>query len=358
MTSRSPTLKRQSARLAQSGISARFALTLLQEVVAICHNVDALLKRLGMPFTRADLRAGRVAQLTDVQFVRLHAECITALSVQANRERGLPPMSKDEVDMLCYCVITCETLAEVIERAQRFCAMLDHRAADLSLDTTGTQAIFHMATQRLKHSASGLLTDLNGLSFYHRLFAWLIGTPIPVRGYEVYAEPMVDAATLEGFYGQSIRFGCEDNRFAFPARLLAKPVVRSYSSLLERLRVCPFEQVAPGLDGRLADAVKRILANRVAQGAEQPSMEQFAGLFNLSRATFQRRLRAEGAGLEQIRREVLLELSRELLRDGANLKLADIAQRLGFSDARAFRRAFIVWTGEGPDAWRRGEQRR
>jgi AraC-like DNA-binding protein len=277
--------------------------------------------------------------------------------VQANRERGLPPMSKDEVDMLCYCVITCETLAEVIERAQRFCAMLDHRAADLSLDTTGTQAIFHMATQRLKHSASGLLTDLNGLSFYHRLFAWLIGTPIPVRGYEVYAEPMVDAVTLEGFYGQPIRFGCEDNRFAFPARLLAKPVVRSYSSLLERLRVFPFEQVAPGLDGRLADAVKRILASRVARGAEQPSMEQFAGLFNLSRATFQRRLRAEGTGLEQIRRDVLLELARELLRDGANLKLAEIAGRLGFSDARAFRRAFIAWTGEGPDAWRRGEQR-
>jgi len=89
-----------TARLAQSGISARFALTLLQEVAAIGHNVDALLKRLGMPFTRADLRAGRVAQLTDVQFVHLHAECITALSVQANRERGLPPMSKDEVDML------------------------------------------------------------------------------------------------------------------------------------------------------------------------------------------------------------------------------------------------------------------
>jgi len=352
----SRSLHDNASRLPEGGISARFALTLLQELAAIGHNVDALLARLGMPFTRADLRAGRVAQLTDAQFVRLHGECITALSVQANREGGMPPMSKDEVDMLCYCVITCETLAEVLDRAQRFCAMLDHRAADLSLDTVGGEAVFHMATRRLKHSASGLLTDLNGLSFYHRLFAWLIGTPIPVRGYEVYAEPMVDAATLEGFFGQPIRFGCEDNRFAFPARLLSKPVVRSYPSLLERLRVFPFEQVAPGRDGRLAEAVRRVLASRVAQGAEQPSMEQFAGLFNLSRATCQRRLRAEGTGLEQIRREVLLDRARELLQDSAGLKLAEVAMRLGFSDARAFRRAFIAWTGEGPDAWRRGRR--
>jgi AraC-like DNA-binding protein len=93
-------------------------------------------------------------------------------------------------------------------------------------------------------------------------------------------------------------FGCEDNRFAFPARLLAKPVVRSYASLRERLR-------------------------------------------------------AEGTGLEQIRQEVLLDPARELLLPEAGLKLEDVARRLGFADARAFRRAFLAWSGKTPDKWRR-----
>jgi AraC-like DNA-binding protein len=329
-------------------------LTLLREFAAIGGDVPALLARLGVPFTLADLESGRVALVSDVQFVRLHGECITALSVQANREGGLPPMSKDEVDLLCYCVITCGTLEEVIDRARRFCAMLDHRAADLSLELRGTEAVFHMATRRLRHSVSGLLTDLNGLSFYHRLFSWLIGQRIPVRGYDMYASAPVDAATLEGFYRQSIRFGCDDNCFAFPARVLEKPVVRSYPSLVERLAVFPFDQRAEGAEGgSLAEAVEEILAARLAGGESMPTLEQFASLFNQSRASLGRRLREEGTGLEQIRQRVRLQRAKELLLPAAGLKLEEVARRLGFSDARAFRRAFIAWTGKTPDGWRK-----
>lgn len=341
-------------RAAPPGVPAPFALTLLRETAAIGVDPDRLLTRLGLPFTLAALEAGRVQLLTDQQFVLLYGECITALSAHANRERDLPPMSKDEVDMLCYCVITCVTLAEVIERARRFCAMLDHRAADLSLVIEGDTAVFHMATRRLRDSVSGLLTDLNGLSFYHRLFAWLIGERIPVAGYEVYAEPILDRGTLERFFQQPIRFGCPDNSFRFPARLLAKPVVRSYQRLVERLAVFPFDHLREPRDGsRFADAVEHIVGARLARAQGVPTLEQFASYFNVSRATFQRRLREEGVGLEAIKQRVRLKLACELLQPAARLKVSDVALRLGFSDVRAFRRAFIGWTGRSPDAWRR-----
>jgi len=42
----------------------------------------------------------------------------------------------------------------------------------------------------------------------------------------------------------------------------------------------------------------------------------------------------------------------ELLAPGSRLKIAEIATRLGFGDARAFRRAFVQWAGRSPDAYR------
>lgn len=348
---------RGGRRNASQGVSPRFVLTLLRELVAIGGDAAALLARLGLPFTLADLEAGRVARVPDRQFVRLNAECITALAEQANREQDLPPMSKDEVDMLCFCLITCGTLAEVIARARRFCAMLDHRAADLSLEIRGAEAVFHMATRRRRESASGLLTDLNGLSFYHRLFGWLIGLRLPVRGYHVYAAPIVDGATLEGFYRQPIRFGSADNCFAFPAMLLSRPVVRSYPSLVERLAVFPFDQLAEDAErGSLAEAVEEILAARLARGDSVPTLGQFASLFNTSRTSFSRLLQAEGTGLVAIRRRVQQQFAQELLLPSGGLKVEVVAERLGFSDARAFRRAFLAWTGKTPDAWRRAKR--
>ncbi|MBK6289714.1 MAG: AraC family transcriptional regulator ligand-binding domain-containing protein [Gammaproteobacteria bacterium] len=337
------------------GVPAQFALTLLQEISATGDDPGHLLARLGLPFTFAQLAAGRVQVISDHHFVLLYGECITVLSAHANRERGLPPMSKDEVDMLCYCVITCTTLAEVIERASRFCAMLDHRAADLSLVIDADEAVFHMATQRLRHSVSGLLTDLNGLSFYHRLFAWLIGEAIPVQGYDVYAEAPADRATLERFFQQPIRFACPDNNFRFPAHQLARPVVRSYQRLVERLSVFPFDHLREPRDGaQFADTVEHIIATRLGRQQSMPSLEQFARFFCISRATLQRRLREEGVTLDAIKQRLRLKLAEELLQPGARLKVSDVALRLGFSDVRSFRRAFIEWTGKSPDAWRRG----
>jgi AraC-like DNA-binding protein len=342
-----------SGRAAPQGVPLRFALMLLHEIAAIGEDPSALLARLELPFTLAALEAGDVQVISHHHFVLLYAQCMTRLSAHANREGGLPPMSKDEVDMLCYCVISCDTLGEVIDRARRFCAMLDQRAAELSLEIHGEEARFHMATQRVRSSVSGLLTDLNGLSFYHRLFSWLIGERIPVECYEVYAEAGTDAATLEWFFQQPIRFGCADNSFRFPARLLAQPVVRSHQRLVERLSMFPFDHMLDPREGaRFAEAIDHVIATRLAHRQQIPALAQLASLFNISRATFQRRLRAEGVTLDGIRQRVRLRIARELLHPAAGLKVSDVAERLGFSDARSFRRAFIEWTGMAPDEWR------
>ncbi|MFM7783740.1 MAG: helix-turn-helix domain-containing protein [Gammaproteobacteria bacterium] len=60
--------------------------------------------------------------------------------------------------------------------------------------------------------------------------------------------------------------------------------------------------------------------------------------------------------LVAIRRRVQQQFAQELLLLSGGLKVEVVAERLGFSDARAFRRAFLAWTGKTPDAWRRAKR--
>lgn len=332
-------------------VPAAFPLTLLQDAAAIGEDPDQLLAKLRLPFTMADLRS-RIQAIPDRQFILIYRECITVLSNHANRERNLPPMSKDEVDMLCFCVINCETLDQVIQRATQFCAMLGGRAAELSLELAPDQAIFHMDTLRLPHSTSGLLADLTGLSFYHRLFSWMIGEPIPIGGYGVTYENRGNKETLLRLFHHPILYNQSGNYFRFPSKYLAKPVVRSYQRLIELLKVFPFDLMRdPSTTGHFAEAVEHLITTQLARGQAIPTLTEFASFFNTSSATFRRRLAEERVRLGDIKERCRHELAAQLLAE-SRLKVADIATQIGFSDARAFRRAFRKWTGQSPDAFR------
>lgn len=334
-------------------VPADFPLTLLEDIAAIGEDPAAILTRLRLPFAVDDLRQGRVRLISDEHFMAIYRTCITLLSDHANRERNLPPMSKDEVDMLCYCVINCETLEAVIQRAVRFCAMLGGRAAELSLEIQDQDAIFHMDTLRLPHSTSGLFADLTGLSFYHRLFSWLIGEAIPIAGYAVIYEHRGNTETLLRLFHHPLLYRQQGNHFRFPARYLAKPVVRSYPRLVELLRLFPFDLMRdPSGEFHFAEAIEHLINTQLARGEAVPTVAQLANVFNISSATFRRRLADESVSLRDIKERCRHRLAMELLAPGSRLKIAEVAIRLGFGDARAFRRAFVQWAGQSPDAYR------
>ncbi|MBK6677903.1 MAG: AraC family transcriptional regulator ligand-binding domain-containing protein [Rhodocyclaceae bacterium] len=334
-------------------VPADFPLALLRDIAAIGEDPAAILARLRLPFTVDDLGGGRVRLISDEHFMAIYRTCVTLLSNHANRERNLPPMSKDEVDMLCYCVINCETLEAVIQRAVRFCAMLGGRAAELSLEIQDQDAIFHMDTLRLPRSTSGLLADLTGLSFYHRLFSWLIGETLTIAGYAVTYEHRGNTETLLRLFHHPILYQQRGNHFRFPASYLAKPVVRSYQRLLELLRLFPFDLMRdPSGEFRFAETIEHLINTQLARGEPVPTVAQLASAFNISSATFRRRLADESVSLRDIKEGCRHRLATELLAPGSRLKIAEVANRLGFGDARAFRRAFVQWAGRSPDAYR------
>jgi AraC-like DNA-binding protein len=131
-------------------------------------------------------------------------------------------------------------------------------------------------------------------------------------------------------------------------RPIGTPNPELASLLEERLR--RQLEVEAGFTWRVR--VERVLRLVIEEGG-QDYEDRLARRLGVSLRTLQRRLEEEGTSFRETREAVLHERALELLSRPA-LRLAEIAERLGFADASAFSKAFRRWTGRSPSDVRRG----
>jgi hypothetical protein len=209
---------------------------LLGHVAAVGADVAALMARAGISHAAdALLRDASAISLTRDEFARLFAEATWVLDAHECIREGRMPLSKKEVDLLCYCVITCRSLREVIGRTIDFSRMLMPRMSRLTLEEGPQDAYLQMHTLRSARGASGFVSDLAGLATFYRLFAWLIGEDIrPLRAELCYPQ-MLSAETVARILPCPITYDAADNALCFPPQFLNKAVVRSADDLQQFL---------------------------------------------------------------------------------------------------------------------------
>jgi len=105
-------------------------------------------------------------------------------------------------------------------------------------------------------------------------------------------------------------------------------------------------QQPPGFAARVKHALRPLLLAGAA------SQRQVAAHLNIHPRTMGRRLEDEGQTFEQLKDEVRLSVSRELLAR-TEIAVSDVAAALGYATPSAYVRAFRRWTGSSPTAWRR-----
>lgn len=99
----------------------------------------------------------------------------------------------------------------------------------------------------------------------------------------------------------------------------------------------------PSTQRLVSEAIVKSLPNGL------PAMGDVARQLAMSARTLRRRLDAEGATFEEVRDRVLCELATAHLQDRRR-SVEEVAFLLGFSEPRAFHRAFKRWTGRTPRA--------
>ncbi|VWC96357.1 AraC family transcriptional regulator [Burkholderia lata] len=150
-------------------------------------------------------------------------------------------------------------------------------------------------------------------------------------------------------------FSARANSLAFDREFLDRPLPHA-----NPLTVSMCEQMCGQLlEARRARVGTSEMVRQYLSATPGPapfSLEDMARLMNTSPRTLKRRLQEEGTTFRALLAQARGAMAETLLGD-ARLSLAEVAERLGFSDLSSFSQAFKRWYGVPPGAFRSAAQR-
>jgi AraC-like DNA-binding protein len=243
----------------------------------------------------------------------------------------------------------CATLRQAIDLFARYRQLLSD-APPPSLVEEGDEAILtcHFVAGGSERSAR--MRAEFGVASITRTALMVLGVPEPPRLVELTHAAPPYASEVERVLGCPVRYGADAVRLHFARALLDAARLHSNPELLRLLEHQAERNLAQLVTPRRLSTRVRAAVLDGADGT-RPSMTAMARRLGLSERSLRRRLHEEGVTYAEVLEQALAELARRLLED-AQLTIQEIADRLGFSEASAFHRAFKRWTGLTPKQFR------
>jgi AraC-like DNA-binding protein len=184
-----------------------------------------------------------------------------------------------------------------------------------------------------------------------RLLAWLAGGQLPAVRFDFAFQSPAYASSYGKVFPAPLQFGCAQSAFWFDAAQLKQPVRRDERAMRAFLADARAQVIVPRRGDELCSA--RVRAHLQHTQPAWPDLAATAEALHMSTSTLQRRLASEGTSFQSLKDELRRDTAIVRLISGT-VPLATLAFELGFADSAAFQRAFKVWTGSAPGAYRRG----
>lgn len=183
-----------------------------------------------------------------------------------------------------------------------------------------------------------------------RVVAELDATRLPadVRRWLLERDATAIATVLDslvpGGVGVQLVLEQDRGRLAFAVAELDRPLVRERGADRDAAEAaCTAIASTRRAGSGVAADVRVLVAQRLREGAPMPAT---ASALGVTERTLRRWLAAEGTSYQRLLDEVRAGLAAELL--GVGLPVADVASRLGYSEAAALTHAHRRWTGRSP----------
>ena len=290
------------------------------------------------------------ARVTAAQYVALFRclcnhlddECIGFLS---------RPFKRGSYALMAQSSLSAQDLQQAILRiGNTFRILQDDMTLELLSDKNlAGLALRFIAAPAAKHA---FLHEFMLRSFW-RLLDWLMGGELTIARFDfAFAAPQ-DAASYIEFFNAPVEFGSPVSAFWFDAKQLHSLVRVDENALLDFLTDPQTRFIVPR---RSNDEMSTRVRSHIHQSRPAwPDLDATALALCMSAASLQRNLAKEGSTFQSLKDALRRDMAITYL-NTTTMSLAELADKLGFSESAGFQRAFKSWTGSAPGSYRRGEK--
>ena len=263
----------------------------------------------------------------------------------------------EECKFAFYALTGSANLGEAMERIEIFNHMLKGSTIDVRNARYGDRVSLIVTAATVGDNAeNNFLNNVLALRSWMSLLSWLIGENIQAIRVSMScpspAAPQIATALLHC----EVAFGQKDDSLEFPASYLKRAIVRNYADMVEFLTFFPYNFDTDDQHvGTLAEHIRNIYQTALTMHEPLPDVWQLAQNFGLSPSTFKRRLAEEGISAGAVKDEWRRARAIQELTSSTRT-IDDIAEGLGFSCGKTFRRAFFRWTNTSPTKFRAEER--
>lgn len=258
----------------------------------------------------------------------------------------------DAIGAIGFLAMTSATLGESIGRILRYYRLLAE-GERISMEIANERATIRFEPWGPTRPAHAHVCEIYAFDFLV-MASRMTGEPVPILEFDVRHARRSDDGPYVRVFGRAPRFAAAENLWSFPASVLARPMpsadaalARFFEGYVDRL-----DRALPGES--LAKSLRRVIGERLCDG--ELSIAALARRLKQSPRTLQRRLADEGSSVSTLVESVRRERAFACL--AAGLPIGEVSYLLGFSEPRAFHRAFRRWTGETPQSWRASQTSR
>lgn len=260
------------------------------------------------------------------------------------------PCKPGTFSFMLHSIRRCENLHEALTTGMRFYNLVtEDIRTELAIDSP--TASITITFRRPELDRNHFYQDF-WMVIWHRTASWLCGIPIPLIN-TVFAQARpVHSAELKIMFPSSHDFDSTENRLTFSVEHLSAPLIRDKREVKEFLANSPRNLLTiPGYDLSLRQRVASLAAAGNGK-LKLPPLPQVARELNMSPQTLHRRLQDEETSYQQIKDNVRRDMALTRLMNDRQ-SVGQVAEAVGYSDARSFTRASKIWTGMTPREYRR-----